>query len=330
MRARTLVLLGLVPAVAACDRDQPFGPATTAEASITVGAFYDYDGQPGPSGNDQAAPGLRFQVTLPGSGTAVAEGVTDTTGVLTLDRIPVGTYDLRVDPAFLGDSLVLSQIDTTRVTLAPNDALAIAVGVTPPSATIAEARGLPQGRRVWVEGLALNARGESVDRAIHLLAGDGSAIRVTFPAAVPGSAGDSLRVLGRTSGTGDGRFLTDGRVIVLADQVRAVLPLEVTAARARTADGGALDARFVVVQDATVTEVATVPFAGTLLTIDDGTGSFRALLLTQNGFGQAVVPGTPVLGIAGLLVPDPDAGGTWRLVPRGGGDVEFGQPPGGA
>lgn len=330
MRARALVLLGLATAIAACDRDQPFGPVPTSEASITVGAFYDYDGQPGPTGTDQAAPGLRFQVTLPGSGTAVAEAVTDTTGVVTLDRIPVGTYDLRVDPAFLGDSLVLSEIDTTRVTLAPNDVLTVAVGVTPPSATIAEARGLPEGRRVWVEGLALNARGESVDRAIHLLAGDGSAIRVTFPAAVPGTAGDSLRVLGRTSGAGDGRFLTDGRVIVLADQVRAVLPLEVTAAQARTADDGVLDARFVVVQNATVTDTATVPFAGTLLTIDDGDATFRALLPTQNGFGQTVVPGTPVIGIAGLLVPDPDVGGTWRMVPRGGGDVEFGQPPGGA
>ncbi len=329
MRTPTLVLLGSIAALTACDRDQPFGPVPTSEASITVGAFYDYDGQPGPTGNDQAASGLRFQVTLPGSGTAVVEGVTDSTGIVTLDQIPVGTYDLRVDPAFLGDSLVLSEIDTTRVTLAPNDALGIAVGVTPPDASIAEARGLPEGRRVWVEGLALNARGDSGDRAIHLLAGDGSAVRVTFPAAVAGTAGDSLRVLGRTSGTGAARFLVDGRVIVLANQVRAVLPLEVTAAEARTADGGALDARFVVVQNATVTDAATIPFSGTLLTIDDGTESFRALLLTQNGFGQTIVPGTPVVGIAGLLVPDPDVSGTWRMVPRGGGDVEFGQAPGG-
>lgn len=327
MRRWAPAFIAALTGLSACDRDAPFGPDPSAEASIVLRAFYDYDAQAGFGGADRPATGLRFQVLLPGSSSPVVEAVADTSGAATLEGIPVGTYDLRVDPTFLGDSLVLTEIDSTRVTLTPDGVVSVTVGVSPPVMTIAAARALPEGRRVWIEGLALNRRGQSVDGAIHLLGGGGEALRTVFPSATGGAEGDSLRILGRTVNQGARRYLTDGRSLSLAQAVRPVLPLEVEVGAVADAGSGALDARLVLVRNAQVTDTASVPFVGTRVTVGNGDAEFEALLLSQNGFGATIVPGTPVIAMAGLLVPDPGAAGAWRLIPRGQGDVQFGTPP---
>ncbi|MEQ9568643.1 MAG: hypothetical protein RLN75_00515, partial [Longimicrobiales bacterium] len=174
---------------------------------------------------------------------------------------------------------------------------------------------------------ALNRRGQSVDGAIHLLGHGGDAMRAVFPSATGGSEGDSLRILGRTVGQGAGRHLVDGRSLLLAQSVRAVLPLEVAVGQVSTAGTGELDARLVVIRNAQVTDTVSVPFVGRVLTVGVGDAEFEALLLSQNGFGAPIVPGTPVISMAGLLVPDPDLAGAWQLIPRSQGDVQFGTPP---
>jgi hypothetical protein len=324
---RGLVLLGLV-ALAACDREPSFSIGPDGIATVNVQAYLEYDGQRGFGGFDQPAEGLRFELVLPGSGTAVASGVADEDGVIQLEQIRTGTYDLRVDPDYLGDTLVMANIDTTRVTLSPSDVVTVQVGVTPPTRTMAEARTLPEGRRVWITGMALNSRGTSIDRAVHVLEEGFGAMRVVFPAATGGAPGDSVRVLGRTVGTGSRRYLSDGLLRVVASAVRLIRPLEVSVAEARTAGGGALDARLVIIQGGTVTDTVTIPFVGLRLTVGGAANGVHVLLPQQNGFGSPnIAPGRPVVSITGLLVPEDAPAQTWQIVPRGGGDVEFGPPP---
>lgn len=316
--------------LAGCDRDAPFGPLPPGEASVGVQAYYEYDHQSGFGGADVEAAGLRFQLVLPGSETPVVEGVADAMGIIALERVPVGTYDLRVAPSFLADTLVLADIDTTRITLVPDGAVTLSVGVTPPTRTLAEARSLPAGRRVWVEGIALNDRSASIDQSVHLLAGDSMALRASLPTSPGGSEGDSVKVLGRTTSEGSTRYLADGFLVVLADALRPVVPLDIEAAEVADAGGGVLDARLVVVRNAVVADTATVPSVGRRITVQDGDDTFVAILRSQNGFDGPVVPGMPVDALAGLLVPDTATPGAWVLVPRSRGDALFGQPAGGA
>lgn len=316
----------LTVVLSACSKDEPFGPLPVGEAQVGVTAYFDLDGAPGFGGADQPAPGLRFEVVLPGSGTAVASGAADAMGQIALTEIPVGTYDFRVDPAYLGDSLFVSQIDTTRLTLVPGDVVSLQVGVTAPTLSMSEARSAPEGRRVWVRGLALNSRFSSIDGALHVRESTGEAMRVVFPSAVVGSPGDSVRVLGVTTGTGSRRFLTGGFVSVVANDVRPIVPLDVSLADANTAGGGALDARLVVVRTGTVTDAVTMPFVGQRVTVSDGTTDLTVMLLSQNGFDTPPQIGAPVQSLAGVLVPVAGSS-VWQLVPRGFGDARFDPVP---
>lgn len=319
--------LGLVPFVASCDRDPAFGPESRAEGSVSATAYYEYDSVSGFGGPDRPATGLRFQVLLPGSGTAVAQGVADGEGRIVLGRVPVGTYDLRVDPAFLGDTLLVVRIDTTRVTLQPDQEFSISVAVTPPTYSLDELRQLPEGRRGWFTGMALNGRGSSIEGAVHVLEEGAGAIRAIFLAATSGSPGDSVRVLGRVSGTGVQRVLEESRLLVVAQSVRPILPLEVGFAEARSAGGGELAARFVVIRSGEVIDVATTPFVGQRVTVSNGTQPIDVFLPFANGFGAPVEVGSDAVSVAGLLIPDPANPGSWRIVPRGPGDARFIAPP---
>ena len=327
---RWIATLAFVLAVTACNRDEPFGPGIESMASLSVQAYFEYDDNAGIGGGDAPAPGVPIQVVLLGTNTPVVEGVADAMGDVEFPEIPVGTYDIRVDPAFLADSLVVAGIDSTRVTFAPGQARNFQVGLTPPSLTVAQVRALPLGRRAWITGMALNGRQSSVDGAVHVLEDGTSALRVNLPAASGGSAGDSVRALGTTAGTGSGRFFVSGRINVLAQSVRAIFPLEVDIGEARTAGGGQHAARLVVIRGGQVAGTSAIPFVGLRVSVQDGAETINVLLPQQNGFGTPNLPvGTPVVSIAGLLVQDPDATGAWRIVPRGGGDVSFGPPPAG-
>lgn len=320
--------LGLLILLAACNRDEPFGPGLDAVSSLSVQVFFEYDDNPGFGGGDAPAVGAPVQVLTRGEGTPVVEGSADAQGVIDFPAIPVGTYEIRVDPAFLADSLVVASTDSTTVTFEPNQPRTFRVGLTPPTMSVAEVRALPLGRRVWVGGLALNRRSSSLDGAIHVLEGDSSALRVDLPSASGGSQGDSIRALGTTAGTGSGRHLVNGRINVLAQDVRAVLPLELSIGEARTAGGGRHAARLVAIRSGQVADTMTVPFVGLRVSVQDGTETINLLLATQNGFGTPnLPPGTPLVTATGLLVQDPDVSGVWRIVPLGSGAVSFGPPP---
>lgn len=326
--SRWAVSLAVALALTGCNRDEPFGPGLEAVASLSVQAYFEYDDNSGFGGGDAPAPGVPIQILARGSGAAVLEDSADAEGTVDFPAIPVGTYEIRVDPAFLGDSLVVAFVDSTTVTFTPNQTRSFRVGLTPPTLSVAEVRALPLGRRVWVTGMALNSRPASIDGAVHILEGGSSALRINLPSASGGSEGDSIRALGTTAGTGDGRYLVDGRINVLAQSVRALFPLELTIGEARTAGGGQHAARLVLIRGGEVTDTATIPFVGLRVSVQAGTETVNLLLPQQNGFGTPNLPaGTPLISAAGLLLQDPDVPGAWRIVPRGAGEVSFGSPP---
>jgi hypothetical protein len=178
--------------------------------------------------------------------------------------------------------------------------------------------------------MALNSRPASLDGAVHVLEDGASALRVNLPSASGGSQGDSVRALGITAGTGNGRYLVEGRINVLAQAVRTIFPLELEIGEARTAGGGQHAARLVVIRGGQVAGTTAIPFIGLRVSVQSGAAMINVLLPQQNGFGTPVLPtGTPVISVTGLLVQDPDVPGAWRIVPRGAGEVAFGPPPAG-
>jgi hypothetical protein len=106
-----------------------------------------------------------------------------------------------------------------------------------------------------------------------------------------------------------------------------VAPAVTTAAAARTAESGTLDAALVFVGGVIVVDTATVAGTGSppvqdrLLTVDDTpadtAGRLEVLLDGHAGFvGAALAPLRPdsMVNVTGVLVPG--TGGRWRLKPR--------------
>jgi hypothetical protein len=98
-------------------------------------------------------------------------------------------------------------------------------------------------------------------------------------------------------------------------------PMNVSSANARSAGGGTLDAAFVRVLLATVSDTVNTP-EGRLLHVSDGSGPLSVLLSNTINFGNPTQfnPGTR-MDVAGLLVPDALNPGTWVLKPRARADI---------
>lgn len=94
--------------------------------------------------------------------------------------------------------------------------------------------------------------------------------------------------------------------------------LRMTSQAAATADGGALDAALVRVDNATITDTATVA-GDVVLTVDDGSGAMEIVLDRDVGFILALLGPTVVIDATGLLVPT--GSGSWQLKPRSRGDL---------
>jgi hypothetical protein len=155
------------------------------------------------------------------------------------------------------------------------------------------------------------------------------AIRLTRMRSTPFvTFNDSLRVLA-TRSTRDGQPAMDDAVLLPLGVTAGATPTVVTAATARDADGGVLDAALVFVDSVTIVDTATVPGTGqspppTLdfrLFVDrtpaDTAGRLEVLLDAHAGFtGTNLLPFRPdsVISVTGVLVPT--GAGQWRLKPR--------------
>jgi hypothetical protein len=186
-------------------------------------------------------------------------------------------------------------------------------------ATVAQARTLPVGRVVLIEGVALNAWAAFADSTVHVSDDTGS-IRTVGVRPANIQAGNRVRMLGTIA-------IRDGQPVIAnvtpASLGAGLLPLpaSVTTGVAATAQGGQLDAALTRVTEATVLDITSV--AGDYrVRVNDGSGVLEILLDRDSGFQTANIVTNRVLTVTGVLVPIPAAeGGGWRLKPRQQSDI---------
>lgn len=318
-RLRRLLLLGLLPLLTACpnagsDRVLSIG----ATGMVTGAVYFDVDGSREPDQPpDSGLAGIKVSLILHGTHDTAARANTDANGAYRFAGIPVGTYDIQVDSSTFGDSVSVVKQDSTMVTVHPNDTLTVVAAVSYPIVTVAEAKALPPGKRVFIAGVLLVQTGTFSDTTAFLSDPTGS-IRGTNVVPSSAFAGDSVRFLGRTA-VRDSLTVLDRVRIFDIGFVVMLAPLRITSAEAATANGGVLDAALVKIATDTITDTLTDGFGNYTFTADDGTGPVTVVLDQNISFTQSRDTIGAVVDVTGLLVPQ--VPGTWILKPRSNADI---------
>ncbi len=325
-RLYTLLLVGClaVGSAAGCESandDRILG--IDATGALTGIAYLDRDGNGRQDSADPPVAGLEIGLALPGAPGTLVRATTDDAGLFAFDGIDVGSYELVVDVATIPDNLVLVAIDSARMTIGAGDTVTATIRVGFPPLSVAEARRAEAGLRVAIHGVALNDLAAFGDRTVHLADASG-VLRVIELAGAPVAAGDSVRVVG-TLAVLDGQPVLSEANAFVRGQAAMPEPVEVSAAVARTANDGALDAALVRVEGASVLDVRTTLAGDQLLVVDDGSGSLEVVLDRDANFGTTPLPGA-ILDATGLLVPSPEAPVHWTLKPRSAADLHFAYP----
>jgi hypothetical protein len=298
----------------------------TIEAVGTVSGklVVDSNGSGGADLNDQPLEGWTFELSQPAGGTVVS-GVTQADGTILFEDVPVGLLIPVLSDGDLGDTLSLIASTVQPFTLEAGKRVATAPVVTLPFFTLAEARNLPQGKPLFVEGTALNTFPTTLERSLHLKSG-GSYIRVLSVDSGTVAVGDSVRVKGRTA-LSEGVPVLDGKVVYrLSSAVSPPVPVTLNTGGAADARGGALDAALVGVSTADILNVADEGDDGILVVVDDGSGPLTIRLRAfLNVDPDSIDPEANGLASAvGLLVPVRVAGAVvWELQPRSTQEVSF-------
>ncbi len=289
----------------------------TGTGTIQGVVFFDVDGNRNRDAADLPQPDVRVRMVVRGTRDTLARVTSNSTGEFVVS-LPVGGYDVAVDLTSVADSVQVVRIDPASFAVQEGDTIASLIAVSFAKLTIAEARALPPGERVFVEGTALTGRATFGDRSVHLVGRTG-AIRVTRVRPADIIAGDSLRFLGRIVIQNGQPTLDDAAPFPLG-VVEQPDPEAVSTAVAATADGSRLDAALVEIAGATIQDTATV-VDGLQLSVNDGSGALGLLLDRDVPFTNLAVfvPGAQ-LDAQGVLVPTA-GGATWQLKPRSGSDI---------
>lgn len=284
----------------------------TATGTVEGVVFFDVNGDRELDLADTPQPDVGVRLLVRGTRDTLARVTSDATGGFVVS-LPVGSYNVAVDSASVADSVQVVKIDPPSFDVQLGDTVTSLIALSFPKVTIAEARALPPGQQVFVEGTTVTGRLTFGDRSVHL-AGSTGAIRITRvrPSAI--LPNDSLRVLGRVTIENGQPTLDDATPFLIA-VVDPIEPEAVTTAGAASADGGRLDAALVEIAAATIQDTATVA-DGLQISVDDGSGTLELLLDSDVPFTNlaAYVPGAE-LDAQGVLVPTA-GGATWQLKPR--------------
>lgn len=315
---RNATRLLTLAALAACGNagaDRTVG--ITATGSVRGAMFLDANGSGTRDAGDLAAVGVRVALVTPLRRDTLRRATTDANGDFDLGAVPVGSYEVVLDPASVGDSVEVQGVDGVQLTLAPDQALELTGRLAYPRRTALQLRSDPLGRRVFLEGVALHGYGTYSDTLLHVTDTTGAlrAARVR-PSVV--SAGDSVRLRGRIAERDGQRVLDDVTVFILGGALLPTSPV-VTTQQAANASAGALDAAIVRLFDVPIIDTATV--LGSLrLEVNDGSGPLTVVLdrVADAAFRPPFLAGQWDAGerfdFVGVLVPL--APGTWALRPR--------------
>jgi hypothetical protein len=190
-----------------------------------------------------------------------------------------------------------------------------------PAISAAAARATPPGRLVAVVGVALNGSTTFGDSTVFLADTSGAICLTQLRTAV--AAGDSVRVLARTSSRNGQRTLDGGTTTALG---RGFFPTAtaLTTLAAAGAAGGTRDAQLVRVHGAIISDTSRTA-TSFVLTVSDSSGPLQVQLdrTADSAFQTARLPGAYVPGskfdVLGVLAPV--GNGTWRLRPRSAADL---------
>jgi hypothetical protein len=322
MTGRILLVLGGLALLGACSdllTDEDRELRIEATGSVEGSVFVDVDGSGSQGILDLPFAGLGVRLVESGAGGTVSTAVTDTLGVFRMGPVPVGSFRLTVDPATLPDSLLIFGMDTTGFLIHPDSIVQRNFRLSFPTHTLAEARALPPGRRIFTHGIALNPRDPFGDGAVHLQDGSDYLRATRVERANDLVLGDSVRFLGRTATQAGRPVLDDARVFILVSQAALPRAAEVSSDDAASARDGALDAALVQIRNAEVLDTVSVE-EGLIVTADDGSGPVEMLLREFLAFDHTVLePDSALIERAsGLLVPVRSLEGEtrWRLTPR--------------
>ncbi len=329
MRARSLVVL-LAGLAAACENagqnlalpDLPLG-------AIGVGVYLDRDGSLTQSAGDTVFAGARVSLLVAEGTDTIRTATSGADGVAAFNDVPLGSYRVVVDRAALGDSIGVVVGDTGIIRIVAQQTGIVATRVVRlgfREVTVAEARALPAGQRVFVRGIVHSALQFFRDSS-SFVSSKGASIRITGARHRPGrtgnNVGDSVIVLA-TTGAKNGQPVLVGGLIGTLGVAGVPIPLPITVAEARTAKGGTLDAAFITVVGARIadTVAANPDFLVIIADVADTTIKTDVLIDAQLNAPRTIFrPGFPIT-VRGVLVPRGD--GTWVIKPRGGTDVTIG------
>jgi hypothetical protein len=281
-------------------------------------AYIDRDGDGQFSASDGTAVGVLTALVLESSGDTVARATSRADGTFTMARVPAGRYRLVANRGAAGDTVDVLHIDSARITLAARDSVLRLVRLGYPRMTVEDARGLPAGRRITMDGIALNGWSTFGDSIIHFSDRTG-AMRSVRTLASAAQAGDSITLIG-TTGIAAGRVvLADARAHVVVP-ARGLPPADsLSTQRTGTADEGRIAEAQARVAGAIVRDTGSVGNYRRI-GVDDGSGRVEVLLHRNIAFpAQSFALGATV-SYAGLLVPSLSGTG-WQLRPRTPGDV---------
>lgn len=321
---RAAAALTLPVLLASCDpagTDLGFGAEETAV--VAVGVYLDRDGTQSLTPADTVMPGLRVTLHSRGGGAPVAAVTTDLQGVAVFAAVPFGDYRVSVDPATVGDSLVVARVDpdTLRARATAPEVGAV-VRLAFEEFSIRQARNAPVGTRVFIRGTVSAGVQSFSDLSSHL-ADTSRAIRllgVTLLGNLTGqNPGDSVVVRGTVGQVLGQPVLLNAQVLRVATRP-APIPASITSGVAAVAANGNLDAAFVNLTSVTISDTTTVA-PDFHVTASDGSGAVTIVLDANIPFNRAAFAPNRVMNIRGVLVPD--GLGRWVLKPRGGGDVTF-------
>jgi hypothetical protein len=269
---------------------------------------------------DLPAEGVSVALLRPSSDDVIARVTTDATGAYFFRSVPVGRYRLDVEETSLGDTLSLASIDSATITVVAGDTSTAVIALGYPQIPIAELGSIPVGRRVSIQGVALNAYTSYGDSTLHV-ADTSGVLRLLRVAPAPVQAGDTVRLVGTVVMANSTVTMADATVFRRESAPLTRVPVLLTTAAAATAGSGDLEFDLIRIDSATIVSTQALPGNEAQINVDDGSGLLSVILEPTGQFGSQpnLIPGA-LLDATGLLVPNTTGTG-WILKPRNAQDI---------